>query len=48
MVVGAAEEAEAVGQDFERPLAVHQAVELHPLLEDAEDQVLLLEAGDIR
>ena len=46
MVVGAAEEAEAVGQDFQRALAEHQAVELHPLLEDAEDQVLLLEAGD--
>ena len=46
MVVGAAEEAEAVGQDFERPLAEHHALELHPLLEDAEDQLLLLEAGD--
>ena len=44
MVVGAAEEAEAVGQDFERALAEHQAVELHPLLEDLEDQVLL---GDL-
>ena len=45
VVVGAAEEAEAVGQDFERPLAEHQAVLLHPLLEDLEDQVLLLQAG---
>ena len=45
VVVGAAEEAEAVGQDFQRPLAVHQAVELDPLLEDPEDQVLLLDAG---
>ena len=45
VVVGAAEEAEAVGQDFQRPLAVHQPVELHPLLEDLEDQVLLLDAG---
>ena len=34
VVVGAAEEAEAVGQDFQRALAEHQAVELHPLLED--------------
>ena len=45
VVVGAAEEAEAVGQDLQRPLAVHQAVELDPLLEDFEDQVLLLDAG---
>ena len=44
VVVGAAEEAEAVGQDFERPLAEHQAVLLDPLLEDLEDQVLLLQA----
>ena len=34
VVVGAAEEAEAVGQDFQRALAEHQAVELHPLFED--------------
>ena len=45
VVVGAAEEAEAVGQDLQRPLAVHQPVELHPLLENPEDQVLLLDAG---
>ena len=43
VVVGAAEEAEAVGEDFERPLAEHQAVLLDPLLEDLEDQVLLLQ-----
>ena len=47
MIVGAAEEAEAVGQDLQRAFAVHQAVELHPLLENLEDQVLLLDAGDI-
>ena len=46
VIVGAAKEAEAIGQDFERALAVHQAFELHPLLEDAEDEVLLLEAAD--
>ena len=40
MIIRAAEEPEPVGQDFERPLAVHQAVELHALLEDAEDQIL--------
>ena len=45
VVVRAAEEAEAVGQDFQRPLAEHQAVLLDPLLEDLEDQVLLLQAG---
>ena len=45
MIVGAAEEAEAVGQDLQGPLAEHQPVELHPLLENPEDQVLLLDAG---
>ena len=45
MVVGTAEEAEPVGQDLQRPLAVHQPVELHPLLQNPEDQVLLLDAG---
>ena len=44
VVIGAAQEAEAVGQDFQRPFAEHQAVELHPLLENFEDQVLLLDA----
>ena len=48
VVVGAAEEAEAVGQDFQRAFAEHQAVELHPLFEDPEDQILLLDAGDLR
>ena len=46
MIVGAAQEAETVGQDLQRALAEHQAVELHPLLEDLEDQVLLLDARD--
>ena len=48
VVVGAAEEAEAVGQDLEGPLAVHQAVLLDPLLEDLEDQVLLLQPHVVR
>ena len=48
VVVGAAQEAEAVGQDFERAFAEHQAVLLDPLLEDLEDQVLLLQAAYIR
>src|SRR5205823_110154 len=43
VVVGAAQEAEAVGQHFQRPLAEHQAVLLDPLLEDFEDQVLLFQ-----
>ncbi len=43
VVVRAAQEAEAVGQDLQRALAVHQAVLLDPLLEDLEDQVLLLQ-----
>ena len=42
MVVGTAEKPEPVGQDFERPLAEHQPVELDPLLENAEHEVLLL------
>ena len=48
MVVGAAEEAESVGQDFQRAFAIHQAVQLHAFLEDLEDQILLLQAGDFR
>ena len=40
VVIGAAQEAEAVGQDFERAFAEHQAVLLDALLEDLEDQVL--------
>ena len=43
IVVGAAQEAEAVGQDLERPFAVHQAVLLDALFEDLEDQILLFE-----
>ena len=45
VVIGAAEEAEAVGQDFERAFAVHETVLLDPFFEDLEDQILLLEAG---
>ena len=45
VVIGTAEESEAVGQNFERPFAEHQPVELGPLLEDLEDQVLLLQPG---
>ena len=45
MIIGTAKEAEAVGQDLKCPLAEHQAVELYPLLENPEDQVLLLDAG---
>ena len=45
VVIGAAQEAEAVGQDFERALAEHQAVLLDAFLEDLEDEILLLETG---
>ena len=45
MVIGTAEEAETVGQNLQRPFAVHQSVEFHPLLENPEDQILLLDAG---
>ena len=45
IVIGAAQEAEAVGQDFERAFAEHQAVLLDAFLEDLEDQILLFETG---
>ena len=45
MVVRAAKEAESVGQHLERPLPVHQPIELHPLLENPKHQVVLLDAG---
>ena len=44
VIVGAAEEPEAVRQDLEGPLAEHQAVHLRPFFEDLEDEVLFLEA----
>ena len=47
IVVGASQKAEAVGQDFERPFAEHQAILLDPFLEDFEDEVLFLEAAVI-
>ncbi len=47
MIVGAAQKAEAVRQHLQRPLSIHQSVELDPLLQDAEDQVLPLDAGVI-
>jgi hypothetical protein len=45
--VGAAQEAEAIGQDFQRALAEHQAVEFHALAEDAKHQILLLRARHV-
>ena len=47
MVVGTAEESESVGKDLERPFAEHQPVELDPLLQDPEDEVVLLGTGDV-
>src|SRR5207249_2734056 len=46
VIVGAAEEAKAVRQDLQRPLAEHQTVHLDPLFQDSKDQVLPLEAGE--
>jgi hypothetical protein len=43
VVVGAAEEAEAVGKDFESSFAEHESVEASTFLEDLEDQVLFFE-----
>ena len=45
MVVGAPQKPEPVGQNLERPFAEHQPVELRPLFQDPEDQVLLFQAG---
>ena len=45
VVIGTAQEAEAVGQNFQRPFAEHQAVHLHALFEQLEDQVLPLDAA---
>ncbi len=47
VVFGAAEESEAVGEDFQDAFAVHQAVLADAAAEDLEDQVLLLEADVI-
>ena len=47
VIVGTAQEAETIGQDFQRPFAEHQAVHLGPLFQDLEDQVLLLQTGVI-
>ena len=47
MIVGAAEKPESVGQDLQRSFAEHQPIELHPFLEDFEDQVLLLDARQL-
>ena len=46
-MLGAAEEAESIRQDLERAFAEHQAVELHPFLQDAEHEVVLLDACDV-
>ncbi len=43
VVIGASQEAEPVGKDFEGALAVHQPVLLDPLFQDLEDQVLLFQ-----
>ena len=45
MIVGTAQEAEAVGKNLQRSFTEHQTVHLRPLLEDLEDEVLLLQPG---
>lgn len=45
MIVGAAEESEAVGENFESSLAEHQTIHLGPFFEDLENQVLFFESG---
>ena len=47
MVVRAAEESEAVGEDLERPLSEHQAIELHPFFQDPEHEVVLLDPRQV-
>ena len=47
MVVGAAKKSKPVGKDLERPFPEHQPVELHPLLQDPEYDVMPLGAGDV-
>ncbi|EAQ80991.1 hypothetical protein DSM3645_20507 [Blastopirellula marina DSM 3645] len=46
VVVWAAQKAEAIRQDLQRPFAIHQAVHLHAFFENAEDQLLAFDAGD--
>ena len=47
MVIGAAQKAEAIRQNLQRSLAKHQAIELHPLFQDAKDQFVLLGPDDV-
>src|SRR6185436_16078069 len=48
VVIGGAEEAEAVGQHFEHALGEDEAALLGPRLQDLEDQLLLAHAGRAR
>ena len=48
VVFGAAQESEAIRQDFQHALAVHQAVLANARAENLENQVLLLESDEIR
>ena len=47
VIIRTAEEAEPVGQDLQRPLTEHQPGHLGPLFEDAEDEVLFLQARNL-
>ena len=46
VVVGAAQEAEAIGEDFEGSFAEHESVETGAFFEDAEDEILFFEPMD--
>jgi len=46
VVVRTAQEPEAIREDLQRSFAIHQPVQLHPFLENIENQVLLLQARD--
>src|SRR5262249_39549320 len=47
VVIRTAQESEAVRQNFQRALAEHESVLLHPLLKDLKNEILFLQAGVI-
>src|SRR5690606_33719479 len=47
VIIGTAQKAETIGQNFERPLAVEQTVHFDPLFENLEYKILLLHGGGV-
>ena len=47
MIVGAPQESEAVGENFQRAFAEHQPVHRGAFFEDLENQILLLQTIDL-